>query len=80
MLTLNGWRALKGANLYSYRPVIVLQVDLQEYDEVFTGTIEGFTEALTALIPSLAEHRCSEGEPGELIRRRFDLATRRVVR
>ena len=69
MINLIDWRALRGANYYSYRPVIVLQVDLQDYDEVFTDKIEGFTDALLELVPSLEEHRCSEDERGGLIRR-----------
>jgi len=69
MVTLIGWRALRGANYYSYRPVIVLHVDLQEYDEVFTNQLEGFADALLEFIPSLEEHRCSEDERGGLIRR-----------
>jgi cyanophycin synthetase len=69
MIKLIDWRALRGANYYSYRPVIVLQVDLQDYDEVFTDKIEGFTDALLELVPSLEEHRCSEDERGGLIRR-----------
>ena len=69
MVTLIGWRALRGANYYSYRPVIVLHVDLQEYDEVFTNQLEGFADALLEFIPSLEEHRCSEGERGGLLRR-----------
>lgn len=69
MVKLIDWRALRGANYYTYRPVIVLQVDLQENDEVFTNQLEGFTDALLELIPSLEEHRCSEDERGGLIRR-----------
>ena len=69
MVKLIDWRALRGANYYSYRPVIVLQVDLQDYDEVFTDKIEGFTDALLELVPSLEEHRCSEDVRGGLIHR-----------
>ncbi len=67
MVKLIDWRALRGANYYSYRPVIVLQVDLEQYDEVFTNTLGGFTDTLIELVPSLEEHRCSEDERGGLI-------------
>ncbi len=60
MVKLVDSRALRGANYYSYRPVVVLTVDLGEYDEVFTDVIPGFTDALLELVPSLEEHRCSE--------------------
>ena len=69
MITLVDSRALRGANYYSYRPVIVLNVDLGEYDERFTNELEGFTDALLELVPSLEEHRCSEDERGGLIKR-----------
>ncbi len=72
MVKLLDSRAIRGANYYSYRPVIVLDVDLGEYDEVFTNTLPGFTEALLELVPSLEEHRCSEDERGGLIKRMLE--------
>ena len=69
MVELVDSRALRGANYYSYRPVVVLTVDLGEYDEVFTDAIPGFVDALLELVPSLEEHRCSELERGGLIKR-----------
>lgn len=60
-------KVLRGANVYSYRPVIVLTIDLGEYNEVPTSQIEGFVDHLIALIPSLEDHRCSEGVKGGLI-------------
>ncbi len=62
-------KALRGANIYSYRPAIVLTIDLGEYTEVFTNQIEGFVDNLLAVIPSLEDHRCSEGVRGGLIKR-----------
>jgi cyanophycin synthetase len=62
-------KVLRGANVYSYRPVIVLAIDLGEYDEVPTSEIEGFVDRLLELIPSLEDHRCSEGVKGGLITR-----------
>ena len=69
MVKLVDSRALRGANYYSYRPVVVLTVDLGEYDEVFTDAMPGFADALLELVPSLEEHRCSEEERGGLIKR-----------
>ena len=60
-------KVLRGANVYSYRPVIVLTIDLGEHNEVPTSQIEGFVDRLIALIPSLEDHRCSEGVKGGLI-------------
>ncbi len=62
-------KALRGANIYSYRPVIVMTIDLGEYDEVTTSKIEGFVDKLLEMIPSLEDHRCSEGVKGGFIKR-----------
>jgi len=62
-------RALRGANIYSYRPVIVMTIDLGEYDEVFTNQLDGFVDKLIELLPSLDDHRCSEGVKGGFIKR-----------
>lgn len=69
MITIVDKRALRGANIYSYRPAIVLTIDLGEYDEVYTHQLGGFVDQLLALIPSLDDHRCSEGVKGGLITR-----------
>lgn len=62
-------KALRGANIYSYRPVIVMTIDLAEYDEVPTNRIDGFVDGLLEMIPSLEDHRCSEGVKGGFITR-----------
>ena len=62
-------KVLRGANIYSYRPVIVLALDLAEYNEVPTSKIEGFVDNLLAMMPSLDDHRCSEGVKGGFIMR-----------
>jgi len=62
-------RAIQGANYFSLRPVIVMRLDLEEYDEVFTSGFPGFAERLLSIIPSIQEHKCSKGVPGGLIER-----------
>ena len=62
-------KIMRGANIYSYRPVIVMTIDLGEYDEVPTSNLEGFVDKLLEMIPSLDDHRCSEGVKGGLITR-----------
>jgi cyanophycin synthetase len=62
-------KALRGANIYSYRPAIVMTIDLGEYDEVPTSQIDGFVDQLLEMIPSLEDHRCSEGVKGGFITR-----------
>jgi len=59
-------QALRGPNIWSVRrkKLIQMRLDLQELEERPTNKIEGFRERLEALIPSLIEHRCSEGVRG----------------
>lgn len=59
-------QALRGPNIWSVRrkKLIQMRLDLQELEECPTNKIEGFRERLEALIPSLIEHRCSEGVRG----------------
>lgn len=55
---------LRGANHFSWDPVVVARLQLGPYDEVFTCDIAGFRERLEACLPSLVEHQCSEGVRG----------------
>lgn len=61
--------ALMGANLYSHGPVIKWKVDLGELEEKPSNEIPGFVDGLTQMIPSLVEHRCSEGVRGGFLTR-----------
>jgi cyanophycin synthetase len=63
-LKILGLQALHGAGYYSAGPVIIMQLNLGEFDEVFTHTIDGFFEKLKDTLPGLEEHHCSEGETG----------------
>lgn len=62
-------RYLRGPNIWTYRPVIEALVDIGELEDFPSNTIPGFYERLTALLPSLVEHRCSYGERGGFLRR-----------
>lgn len=64
--------ALMGPNLYAHRPCIKWKIDIGAFEERPTSTIEGFTDRLKALIPSLIEHRCSEGVRGGFFTRLED--------
>ncbi|MET3733004.1 cyanophycin synthetase [Moheibacter stercoris] len=59
-------QALRGPNIWSVRrkKLIQMRLDLEELEEKPTNKIEGFRERIEALIPSLIEHRCSEGVRG----------------
>jgi cyanophycin synthetase len=59
-----------GPSLYARFPVIRLELELGELEAWPTGRLgSGFTEALAAALPGLAEHGCSYREPGGFFRR-----------
>ncbi|HUR61189.1 MAG TPA: cyanophycin synthetase [Candidatus Thermoplasmatota archaeon] len=62
-------RAIPGANHYSPYPVVRMLLDLEELAETTTAQLPGFPAALQALLPSLAEHRCSPETPGGFLTR-----------
>ncbi len=59
-------KILRGPNYWSIRrpKLIQMTLDLEEMEQCPTNTIDGFPERLQTLMPSLYEHRCSEGKPG----------------
>ena len=62
---------MRGPNYWSIRrhKLIVMTLDLEELEEKPTNTIVGFYDRLKTLLPSLHEHRCSEGVPGGFFHR-----------
>jgi cyanophycin synthetase len=62
---------MRGPNYWSNyrRQLIVMKLDLQESEEFPTNKIEGFSERIESLIPSLYDHRCSEKRPGGFFER-----------
>src|SRR6185436_11710619 len=59
-----------GPNTYALFPVIRLDVDLGALEDWPTRKLgQSFTDALLAILPGLAEHGCSYGEPGGFLRR-----------
>ncbi|WP_020654984.1 cyanophycin synthetase [Massilia niastensis] len=63
---------LRGPNIWTYRPVIEVWLDLGELEECPSNTLPGFTDRLTAWLPGLVEHRCGVGERGGFIERLRD--------
>jgi cyanophycin synthetase len=59
-------KVLKGPNYWSVRrpKLIQMKLDLEEMEQRPTNTVPGFRERLEKLLPTLYEHRCSEGVPG----------------
>lgn len=62
-------RALRGPNYYSRYLTIVMRLDIGELEQRPSDTVNDLVERITALIPSLQEHRCSVGHPGGFLER-----------
>jgi cyanophycin synthetase len=64
-------KVLRGPNYWSVRrpKLIQMKLDLEELEQKPSNQIPGFRDRLEKLLPSLQEHRCSEGVPGGFFQR-----------
>jgi cyanophycin synthetase len=64
-------QAMRGPNYWSVRrhKLIVMVLDLGEMEESPSDKIDGFTDRLKTMFPSMFAHRCSVGEPGGFFQR-----------
>ena len=64
-------KALRGPNYWSgyWKKLIVMRLDLEDYEEKPTDKLDDFTARLRAVMPSLEKHGCSYKEPGGFLRR-----------
>lgn len=62
-------RVLRGPNLYAYKPVLQITLDIGPYEEQPSNSFPGFVERLTAWLPGLYKHECGVGRPGGFIER-----------
>ncbi len=69
MIEIKELRALRGPNRHTRNTAIFMVLDIKEYESRPSDKIEGFTDRLLALIPTLKEHGCSIGKPGGFIQR-----------
>jgi cyanophycin synthetase len=60
---------LRGPNMWNYRPVIEVWVDIGDLEDYPSNLIPGFYERLVACMPALVEHRCNYGEHGGFLKR-----------
>ncbi|MBV7541232.1 cyanophycin synthetase [Acidovorax sp. sic0104] len=60
---------LRGPNIWTYRPVLEVWLDLGELEDFPSNTIPGFNNRLTAWLPALIEHHCGVGERGGFLQR-----------
>ncbi|MBV8503972.1 MAG: cyanophycin synthetase [Paucibacter sp.] len=60
---------LRGPNMWTYRPVLEVWLDLGELEDFPSHKIEGFNTRLTTALPALVEHQCGVGERGGFLQR-----------
>jgi cyanophycin synthetase len=60
---------LRGPNIWTYRPVIEVVLDIGELEDFPSNKIDGLYERLTAALPGLSQHRCGVGEIGGFLER-----------
>ncbi|MEN6586593.1 MAG: cyanophycin synthetase [Sulfuricella sp.] len=61
--------SLRGPNIWTYRPVLEVWVDIGALEDSPSNTIPGFYERLSSWLPALSEHRCGVGEKGGFLLR-----------
>jgi cyanophycin synthetase len=62
-------RAVAGPNVYSYRPVLIMQLHLDELTDRESCEFPGFSERLLALLPGVRTHHCAKGRTGGFVER-----------
>jgi cyanophycin synthetase len=68
-MTIGRIRQLDGPNIYTYDPVLVMDLHLGDLDERDSHTLPGFVDRLLAWLPGLHEHGCAAGEDGAFVGR-----------
>ncbi|HJT64837.1 MAG TPA: cyanophycin synthetase [Pyrinomonadaceae bacterium] len=62
-------RTLAGPNIYTYRPALLMRLDLGDLDGRETREFKGFNDRLLACLPGLNDHHCSLGRRGGFVQR-----------
>ncbi|AGX03541.1 cyanophycin synthetase [Bacillus sp. NRRL B-14911] len=62
-------RYLQGPNYFSYKPMMWVEIDLEELEFQPTNKLPFFADILLEAIPSLGEHTCSRGYKGAFAER-----------
>ena len=60
---------LRGPNMWTYRPVLEVWLDLGELEDYPSHLLPGFNDRLTTALPALIEHHCGVGERGGFLER-----------
>ncbi|MCU1383599.1 MAG: hypothetical protein JWL71_2296 [Acidobacteria bacterium] len=67
-----GMRTVDGPNVFTYQPVVVATIDLEDLHERESCELPGFNERLVEQLPGLREHVCGKGHPGGFVERLRD--------
>jgi cyanophycin synthetase len=60
---------LRGPNIWTYRSVLEVWLDLGSLEDFPSNLLPGFNDRLLALLPALLEHHCGVGERGGFLQR-----------
>ncbi|WP_066273411.1 cyanophycin synthetase [Hydrogenophaga palleronii] len=60
---------LRGPNIWTYRPVLEVWLDLGDLEQYPSNKLPGLTDCLLEWLPALEEHHCGVGERGGFIER-----------
>ena len=60
---------LRGPNVWTYRSVLEVWLDLGALEDYPSNKIPGFNTRLTTMLPALIEHHCGVGERGGFLQR-----------
>jgi cyanophycin synthetase len=60
---------LRGPNIWTYRAVLEVWLDLGTLEDKPSNRLPGFNDRLVALLPALQEHHCGVGEHGGFLQR-----------
>lgn len=66
---IHDFRFLRGPNLYAYKPVMKIIMDIGSYEHQPSDKFPGFVERITAVLPDLQKHECGLHKPGGFIER-----------
>jgi cyanophycin synthetase len=69
MIEIKELRALRGPNRHTRHTAIFMVLDIKAYEDLPSDKIDGFSDRLLTLMPTLQEHGCSIGKPGGFIQR-----------
>ncbi|BDR71409.1 cyanophycin synthetase [Clostridium tetani] len=63
------YKHFSGRNIYSHRPCIKMEVDLEGFRDISSKDINGFNNKLLEILPGLKKHRCGIDEEGGFAKR-----------